>query len=286
MTKWQVNLQFTSFPETSAVPDHQSPSQRPYAHTQHGHFAGSRSADISSFLPKSKSHSPAHSQNHSANHSANHSPNLSSHRSSHSRPPTPPSPTPIKESVTNYAIFPALPAMALSPSNNSAITSSHPQRAPRHSIKRSPPKPPPKRPVPNLTMDLKTITHSPNSRDLDLQSQSANNGMNGGGGGTKSNTNSLTSSNSNSLSAGSAHLEDGSSSPTSPHRMSVSEHRRLHRSTNSFSATMKLGHHDTSQSKVSPYGEEPSLRDSKWLRDELKSRNNAGDYSAVLLQVK
>ena len=201
---------------------------------------------------------------------------------SHSRPPTPPSPTPIQESVTNNVSFPALPSMAHSNSagtGSSSAQSSHPQRAPRHSVqrqqrssgKRSPPKPPPKRNLPNL--DMKAVNNGDGApRDLDpLQLSTIN-----GGGPFLTTSPSMDS-----------HIPDGSASPTSPHRMSVSEHRRLHRSTNSFSATIKLGHHQTSQSKkVSPYGEEPSLRDSKWLRDELKSRNTAGDFSAVLLQVE
>ncbi len=64
--------------------------------------------------------------------------------------------------------------------------------------------------------------------------------------------------------------------------MSVTDHRRLHRRANTIPNALKLGKHNTSS--ISPYGNEPSLRDSAWLRNYIKQKNNCGDYSCILLQ--
>lgn len=244
-----------SFPEIpTKVPLHR--------HTFAGRHVMSRSADVSEL-------STFAVQQHQHLQQDGKAPRVRSHsgtQSGSARPPTPPSPTPIQPSVTNNVSFPALSGTA----HSNGGTRAHPQRAPK---RRSPPKAPPKRNLPHLKAAKNAESHSLPPRDLaPLQLNTVNAAS------------FLTTSPDSGMAAAAA---DGAASPTSPHRMSVSEHRRLHQSTNSFSSTIKLGPHQPSQSKKvrSPYGEEPSLRDSKWLRDELKGRNAKGDYSAVLLQV-
>eukprot|EP01084_Bolivina_argentea_P104127 186482_1 len=82
-------------------------------------------------------------------------------------------------------------------------------------------------------------------------------------------------------------IDQSSPSPSSPHphRMSVTNYGRAHKRANS----MKLGKPKISASAasgfdnkyVSPYGSEPSLRDSSWLRSDILSSSD--ESNSILL---